>query len=53
MQSVGVSAIFGFFLMVAYLFSIQGDLTTVIENGVIQIFSDVCGIKGAQAMMVS
>lgn len=52
--SIGVSAIFGFFLMLCLLFSIQNFENTVASDygqPVVQIFVDVFGIKGAMAAM--
>ncbi|KAM0749165.1 APA family basic amino acid/polyamine antiporter [Meredithblackwellia eburnea MCA 4105] len=48
--SVGASAVFGFFVLLGFLFSIQDfDATVNSEVGqpVLQIFCDVFGIKGA------
>jgi amino acid transporter len=53
-MSVGVSAIFGFFLLLCYLFSIQDfEATLDSEYGqpVVQIFVDCFGEKGAVAAM--
>lgn len=54
MMSVGVSAIFGFFLIVCLLFSIQDFDTTVsssVGQPVLQIFIDVFGENGAIVLM--
>lgn len=54
LMSVGVSAVFGFFLILALLFSIQDFGTTVASNvgqPVTQILVDVFGDKGAIALM--
>jgi amino acid transporter len=53
-MSVGVSAVFGFFLVIALLFSIQDFDTTVasdVGQPVTQILIDVFGDKGAIALM--
>lgn len=54
-MSIGVSAVLGWFLILALLFSIQ-DLETTIsaESGqpVLQIFLDTVGQKGAIVLMV-
>lgn len=53
-MSVGVSAIFGFFLIVSLLFSIQ-DFDKTVDSGigqpVIQILIDIFGNQGAIALM--
>jgi amino acid transporter len=52
-SSVGFSALFGFFVLLAFLFSIQ-DLPTVAGSGygpVLQIFIDCFGNDGAVVMM--
>jgi len=55
LMSVAISAVFGWFLMLSYLFAIQ-DLDAVINNSygqpVLQIMIDSCGIRGGQALMV-
>lgn len=54
LMSVGVSAVFGFFLLVSLLFCIQDFATTVDSNvgqPVTQILIDVFGDKGAIALM--
>lgn len=54
LMSVGVSAIFGFFLLISLLFCIQDFDTTVassIGQPVTQILIDIFGNKGAIAMM--
>lgn len=54
LMSVGISAIFGFFLLVSLLFSIQ-DFDKTVDSGVgqpvLQILIDVFGNKGAIALM--
>lgn len=53
-MSVGVSSIFGFFLLIALLFSIQdfkGTVSSEIGQPVIQILVDIFGTKGAIALM--
>ena len=53
-MSVGVSAVFGFFLMISLLFSIQdfnGTVTSNIGQPVVQILIDIFGNKGAIALM--
>lgn len=54
-MSVGVSALFGFFLLVAYLFCIQ-DFQATLNNPygqpVLQIMIDCVGTTGAKALMV-
>lgn len=51
-MSVGVSSIFGFFLMVSLLFSIQDFERTVdAEQPVVQILIDIFGGSGAIALM--
>lgn len=52
-SSVGFSSLFGFFVVLTYLFSIQDfDRTLNSEYGqpVLQIFVDVAGERGALAM---
>ncbi|KAL7411215.1 APA family basic amino acid/polyamine antiporter [Mrakia frigida] len=54
LTSVGVSSIFGFFLLLCLLFSIQDFDTTVnseIGQPVVQILIDIFGRSGAKAMM--
>ena len=54
LMSVGVSAVFGFFFLIALLFSIQNFDTTVdsdVGQPVTQILIDVFGDKGAIALM--
>ena len=54
LMSIGVSAIFGFFLIVSLLFSIQDFDTTVVSTysqPVLQIFIDVFGENGAIVLM--
>ena len=54
LMSVGVSAIFGFFLLISLLFSIQNFDTTVdssVGQPVTQILVDIFGNKGAIALM--
>jgi amino acid transporter len=54
LTSIGVSAIFGFFLLLCLLFSIQDFANTVgsaYGQPVVQIFVDVFGTKGAMAAM--
>jgi len=54
LMSVGVSSIFGFFLLVSLLFSIQNFATTVNSNvgqPVLQILIDIFGDSGAIALM--
>ena len=54
LMSVGISAVFGFFLLVSLLFSIQDfDKTVASDIGqpVLQILIDVFGKKGAIALM--
>jgi amino acid transporter len=54
LTSIGVSAIFGFFLLLCLLFSIQDFANTVgsaYGQPVVQIFVDVFGQKGAMAAM--
>jgi amino acid transporter len=54
LTSIGVSAIFGFFLMLCLLFSIQDFAATVGTSygyPVVQVFVDVFGTKGAMAAM--
>ncbi|TLD39354.1 hypothetical protein E2P81_ATG00341 [Venturia nashicola] len=54
LTSIGVSAIFGFFLMLCVLFSIQDFQATVKTDygyPIVQIFVDVFGKKGAMAAM--
>ena len=54
LMSVGVSAFFGFFLLIALLFSIQDfDKTVASDVGqpVLQIFIDIFGNSGAIALM--
>jgi amino acid transporter len=53
-MSVAVSAVFGFFLMLCLLFSIQNfeaTLTSDYEQPVVQIFVDVFGKSGAMVAM--
>lgn len=52
--SVGVSAVFGFFLIISLLFSIQDFDTTVVSSvnqPVLQIFIDIFGDNGAIVLM--
>lgn len=52
-SSVGFSALFGFFVLMAFLFSIQDFTNTVgsaYEQPVLQIFVDVFGEDGAIAL---
>ena len=54
LMSVGVSAVFGFFLIISLLFSIQdfsGTVTSTVGQPVTQILVDVFGDKGAIALM--
>ena len=54
LMSVGASAIFGFFLILSLLFSIQNFEKTVdseVEQPVVQILIDIFGEKGAIALM--
>lgn len=54
MTSVGVSAVFGFFVILSFLFSVQDfeqTLDTPYGQPVLQIFVDVCGKDGAIALM--
>jgi amino acid transporter len=54
MMSIGVSAVFGFFLIVSLLFSIQDFDTTVsstYSQPVLQIFIDIFGENGAIVLM--
>ena len=54
LMSIGVSAIFGFFLIVSLLFSIQDFTTTVTSTysqPVLQIFIDIFGDTGATVLM--
>lgn len=54
LMSVGVSAIFGFFLLISLLFSIQDFSTTVsssVGQPVVQILVDIFGNSGAIALM--
>ena len=54
LMSVGVSSIFGFFLLVSLLFSIQNFDTTVessVGQPVLQILIDIFGDSGAIALM--
>lgn len=54
LMSVGCSSVFGFFLILAYLFSIQDFANTVaspLGQPVLQILVDVFGIPGAKALM--
>lgn len=53
-MSIGVSAIFGFFLLISLLFSIQNFETTVqsdVGQPVVQILIDIFGNAGAIALM--
>lgn len=55
LMSIGVSAIFGFFLIISLLFSIQNfDATVKSEVGqpVVQILIDIFGDSGAIVLMV-
>lgn len=55
MMSVGCSAVFGFFLVLALLFSIQDFATTVnstYEQPVLQILLDIFGETGATVLFV-
>ena len=54
LMSVGVSAVFGFFLIIALLFSIQdfaGTVGSTVGQPVTQILIDIFGDKGAIALM--
>lgn len=54
LMSVGVSAVFGFFLLVCLLFSIQdfaGTVTSTVEQPVLQILIDIFGDDGAIILM--
>ena len=54
LMSVGVSAIFGFFLIISLLFSIQdfqGTVDSSVGQPVLQILIDIFGNKGAIALM--
>ena len=54
LMSVGCSSLFGFFLLISLLFSIQDfpkTLESEVEQPVIQILLDVFGEKGAIALM--
>ena len=54
LMSVGCSAVFGFFLLISLLFSIQNFQNTVeseVEQPVLQILIDVFGENGAIALM--
>lgn len=54
LMSIGVSAVFGFFVILSLLFSIQDFDTTVaseIEQPVVQILIDIFGNAGAIALM--
>lgn len=54
LMSIGVSAIFGFFLIISYLFSIQNFERTInsqIGQPVTQILVDVFGVNGAIVLM--
>lgn len=54
-MSIGVSAIFGFFLIVSLLFSIQNFDKTVdsdVGQPVVQILIDIFGNDGAVVLMV-
>jgi len=55
-MSIGVSAVLGWFLILALLFSIQ-DLGATVDSDsgqpVLQIFLDTVGQKGAIVLMVS
>ena len=53
MSSVGFSALFGFFVLMAFLFSIQDfdrTLNSVYGQPVLQILVDVAGEDGALAL---
>lgn len=53
--SIGVSAVFGFFLLIALLFSIQDFATTVdseVGQPVVQILIDIFGNTGAILLMI-
>lgn len=54
-MSVGVSAVFGFFVLLGFLFSIQGDLADTISSSygqpVLQILVDIFGPDGAVVLM--
>lgn len=53
-MSVGVSAVFGFFLIISLLFSIQdfqGTVKSTVGQPVLQILIDIFGDKGAIALM--
>jgi amino acid transporter len=53
LTSVGVSAVFGFFLMISLLFSIQDfEATVSAPQPVLQILLDVFGHRGATALVV-
>lgn len=53
-SSVGFSSLFGLFVLLSFLFSIQ-DLTRTVESSsgqpVLQIFIDICGDDGAVVLM--
>ncbi|RDL38936.1 Uncharacterized protein BP5553_03276 [Venustampulla echinocandica] len=53
-SSVGFSSLFGFFVLMSFLFSIQ-DLKNTVESSfgqpVLQIFVDICGDDGAVVLM--
>ena len=54
LMSVGVSAVFGFFLIISLLFSIQdfqGTVDSTVGQPVTQILIDIFGPKGAIALM--
>lgn len=53
LMSVGASAVFGFFVLVSFLFCIQDFDTTVdsaVGQPVLQIFIDIFGVSGATAV---
>jgi amino acid transporter len=53
-SSVGFSALFGFFVILSFLFSIQdfdGTVTSTVGQPVLQIFIDVFGDDGAVVLM--
>ena len=50
-SSVGFSSLFGFFVLMAFLFSIQDFDTTInSDQPVLQIFIDIAGESGAIAL---
>jgi hypothetical protein len=55
-MAIGVSAVFGWFLILGLLFSIQdldGTINSATTQPVTQIFLDTVGEKGAIVLMVS